>query len=160
MFDPRDEIKDVLNAYSPTGQEESGIVFRDSKGDQHKVDVYLWEDKVDEFAEGGKLGIDNPNMILLSIVSITSNNKHLGGVHRNHVALIDAHIFLVKDDRWAVEDIRQEVSGHVYDCIHDSEKSVTGCIFVECINARDLDALQQTLGVRRIIGIRAIGEYD
>lgn len=160
IFDPRDEIRTVLKAYQLSGQEDTGIVFHSIRGDEKMVDVHLWEGELTKFEEGGKLGFENPNMILLSMVSSTSKNEHIGGGRRSHIALIDAHIFLVKDDRWVIETVSQEVSNNLEACIRASEKTVTGCIFVECINARDLDPLKQTLGKRRIIGIRAYGDYD
>ena len=160
MFDPRDEIKAILNAYKPTGQENAGIIFHDKRGDEHMVQVNLWEGELDAFEEGGKLGFSNPNQILLSQISTTSRNVHLGAGRRSHTSLIDAHIFLVKDDRWDIESVRQEVSDHVEECIRANEKTVTGCIFVECLNGRDLDPFKQSIGVRRIIGIRALGDYD
>jgi murein tripeptide amidase MpaA len=159
MFDPRDEIKAKLNAYQPTGQQHKGIVFHTDRNDEWQVKVYLWEDKESEFEEGGKLGFENPNMILLSTVSSISRNEDIGGEHRSRTALIDAHIFCVKDERWKVEDAVQEISDNLEAAIVANQKSVTNCIFVECTNARDLDALKQTLGKRRIVGIRAWGEY-
>jgi hypothetical protein len=99
-------------------------------------------------------------MILLSMISSTSRNVHFGAGRRSHTAIIDAHIFLVKDDRWSIETIRQEVSDAIESCIRANEKMISGCIFVECTNCRDLDPLKQTLGVRRIVGIRAYGDYD
>ena len=160
MYDPRDEIKNVLNAWKPSGQDTTGIIFKTDRGDEWKVDVHLWEGQETQFEEGGKLGFSNPMMILLSNISSVSRNVCIGGSCRSHVALIDAHIFLVKDDRWNIERIRQEVSDAVELCIRTNAKLITGCIFCECINARDLDPLKQTLGVRRIIGIRATGNYD
>lgn len=160
MFDPRDEIRAVLRAYIPTGQEDTGIVFHTTRGDETIVDVHLWEGELTKFEEGGKLGFENPNMILLSMISSTAKNENIGGGRRSHIALIDAHIFLVKDDRWKIETVCQEVSDNVEACIRASEKTVTGCIFVECINARDLDPLKQSLGKRRIVGIRVYGDYD
>jgi len=158
MYDPREKIRDTLKAYIPAGQERKGIVFHDDRGDEHPVDIHLWEAKVNSFEEGGKLGLENPQMVLLSLVSSTSKNLDIGGGCRNHIGLIDAHIFLVKDERWSAETIKQEVSSNIENCIRASQKTVTGCNFVECINGRDLDPLKQSLGVRRIIGIRATGD--
>jgi hypothetical protein len=160
MFDPRSSIITVLKAYKPSGQENTGIVFHTERGDEQLLGIHLWEGEISKFEEGGKLGFSNPNMVLLSLISSVARNVHIGGGRRNHVALIDVHVFLVKDDRWKIETVCQEVSNNIESCIRASEKSVTGCIFVECINCRDLDPLKQTLGKRRIIGIRAIGDYD
>lgn len=158
MYDPRIEVRDVLKSYLPAGQERRGIIFHDDRGDEHIVDIHLWEAKVNSFEEGGKLGLENPQMVLLSLISSTSRNLNIGGGCRSHRAIIDSHIFLVKDDRWDIETIRKEVSDNIEACIRANERTVSGCTFIECTNCRDLDPLKQSLGVRRIIGIRAIGD--
>ncbi len=160
MFDPRTEIRDVLRAYKPAGQEESGIIFHDTRGSEYEVDVNLWEEQLTPFEEGGKLGLSNPQMILLSTISSVSKNANIGATKRSRVALIDAHIFIVKDDRWEVEAAKKEVSNNLEAAIIASQKTIPGCDFVEAINGRDLDALKQTLGIRRIVGIRAYGSYE
>jgi len=160
MFDPREEIRDILRAYKPDGQSEEGMIFHDTHGTEHEMGVYLWEEQVTNFEEGGKLGLSNPMMILLSLISSVSVNANIGATRRKPIALIDAHIFVVKDDRWQAEPVKMEISNQIEDAIRASQTSISGCDFVECINARDLDALKQTLGVRRIVGMRAYGNIS
>ena len=137
MFDPRDAFIAIL---------DGKVKVNDDKGVEQNIPVYYGEEARKDKALP---------LVTLSLVLSPKHVADIGGGQYHSEALVDCHIYTVQQLYQSMPGFIRRISDKVEDLVEASEKTVTGCDFVQCLGARDLEEPDNKNVCHRVIEIHA-----